>query len=88
MNSSEYLAVFKSLSYAGRVKNEFILSKRPKIIKTPKKILGGCSYSLLFPKEQLSDIKQAIKNQKRGFIGIYRQTEPNRYEVVSYDLPG
>ncbi|MBO5408014.1 MAG: DUF3343 domain-containing protein [Clostridia bacterium] len=87
MNSSEYLAVFKSLSYAGRVKNEFILSKRPKIIKTPKRILGGCSYSLLFPKEQLFDMKQAVKRHKRGLIGIYRQTEPDRYEVISYDLP-
>lgn len=86
MNSSEYLAVFKSLSYAGRVKNEFILSKRPKIIKTPKKILGGCSYSLMFQKEQLLEMKQVIKRNKKGFIGLYRQVEPDRYEVINDGL--
>ncbi len=86
MNSSEYLAVFKSLSYAGRVKNEFILSKRPQIIKTPKKILDGCSYSLVFSKIHLEDMKQAIKRHKKGFIGLYRLNEQNRYEVIPYDL--
>ena len=86
MNSSEYLAVFQSLSYAGRVKNEFILSKRPKIIKTPKRIQGGCSYSLIFQKDQLNNIKQIVKWHKKGFVGFYRQITPNQYEVISNDL--
>ncbi len=83
---NEYIAVFKSLSYAGRVKNEIIYPKRPELIKTPGAILGGCSYSLLFPKEQLDYIKQAIKRHKKGFVGIYREIGRNRYEVVEHDL--
>ena len=86
MKSTEYLAVFKSLSYAGRVRHEFIASKQPSLIKTPKRVMDGCSYSLLFPEEQLEFMKRVIKNHRKGFIGFYRQIKPNHYEEISYDL--
>lgn len=82
----DYIAVFKSLSYAGRVKNEIIYPKRPELIKTPGAIAGGCSYSLLFSQEQLEYVKQAIRRHKKGFVGVYREIGRNRYEVVKYDL--
>lgn len=84
---NEYIAVFKSLSYAGRVKNDIIYPKRPELIKTPGSIAGGCSYSLTFPKEQLEYVKKAIERHRKGFLGIYRKTINNRYEAVSYDIP-
>lgn len=83
---NNYIAVFKSLSYAGRVKNEIIFPKRPELIKTPAAIMGGCSYSLLFSQDQLEFMKQAIKRHKKGFIGIYHEVSRNRYEDIKYDL--
>ena len=83
---NHYIAVFKSLSYAGRVKNEIIYPKRPELIKTPSAISGGCSYSLLFSSEQMEYMKQAIKHHKKGFLGLYREIGRNRYEVIEYDL--
>ena len=83
---NEYIAVFKSLSYAGRVKNEIIYPKRPELIKTPSSIAGGCSYSLIFPKEQLEYIKKAIGRHEKGFMGIYREISHNHYEAIHDDL--
>ena len=83
---NHYIAVFKSLSYAGRVKNEIIYPKRPELIKTPSAISGGCSYSLLFLPEQIDFMKQAIKRHKKGFLGFYREIGRNRYEVMEYDI--
>ncbi len=87
MKQSEYIAVFKSLSYAGRVKNEFNALARPEMIKTPKSILGGCSYSLVFSQGQLPRMKKAISRHKKGFIGIYQKNATNKYEEIKYDLP-
>ena len=83
---NEYIAVFKSLSYAGRVKNEIIYPKRPELIKTPGAIAGGCSYSLIFPKEQLEYMKKAIRRHKKGFLGIYQEISHNHYEAIHDDL--
>lgn len=83
---NQYIAVFKSLSYAGRVKNEIIYPKRPKLIKTPGAISGGCSYSLVFPKDQLDFMMKAIRRHKKGFLGIYQETANHRYEVIKDDL--
>lgn len=82
MKQSKYLAVFKSLSYAGRIRNEFLLSEKPEIIKTPKKIMEGCSYSLVFSENQLDFIKRLVNQQKKGFVGLYRQMESGQYEVI------
>lgn len=88
MKASEYIAVFKSLSYAGRAKNEFHFANRPKLIKTPKGILGGCSYSLIFSEEQLPFMISVAKKYKKGFIGLYKTNLSGSYEVIDYDLSG
>lgn len=88
MKTSQYLAVFKSLSYAGHIRNRFWSANKPEIIKTPKNLLGGCSYALSFSEEQLKEIMHLTKNRKQGFLGIYRLKPNGRYEEVTDDLPG
>ncbi len=88
MKSSQYIAVFHSLSYAGQIRNRFWSAHRPEIIKTPKSIHGGCSYSLIFPEEQLNDMLRILKRQKKGFLGIFHQKSNGSYEELTYDLPG
>ena len=88
MKTSQYLAVFKSLSYAGQIRNRFWSANKPEIIKTPKNILGGCSYSLLFSEEQLSEILSFTKKVGKGFLGIYRLKSDGRYEEFTNDLSG
>ncbi len=88
MKSSHYLAVFKSLSYAGQVKNRFWSANRPEIIKTPQSILGGCSYSLIFREEQFNEMLRILKEHPKGFLGIFYQKKNGRYEELNHDLPG
>ena len=78
-----YIAVFKSLSYASRVKNDFVYAKRPETIKTPRSISGGCSYSLVFLAEQLDKMKKIAERHKKGFLGIYRETGINVFEEMT-----
>lgn len=68
----KYIAVFKSLTYAQRIQNKFKADKMPLIIKTPKSLAGGCSYSLEFSDELLSDIIKYTNSNNRGFVGIYK----------------
>ena len=77
-----YIAVFKSLSYASRAKNEFVYAKRPETIKTPKSVVGGCSYSLVFLPDQLDSMKKIVERHAKGFIGIYKETEINLFEAI------
>ena len=77
-----YIAVFKSLSYASRVKNDFVYAKRPETIKTPKSVVGGCSYSLVFPEDQLDKMRKTAQRHKKGFIGIYKETGINVFEEI------
>ncbi len=88
MKTSQYIAVFHSLSYAGQIRNQFWSTHRPEIIKTPKSIHGGCSYSLVFREEQLNDMLRLLKKQNKGFLGIYYQKPNGRYEELTNDLPG
>ena len=77
-----YIAVFKSLSYANRMQNRFQLGKEPQIIKTPKKVSGGCSYSVVFDDDKMEDVrKYLIKNQK-GYLGIYEETSHGNYKKM------
>jgi len=78
-----YIAVFKSLSYAGRAKNDFVYAKRPETIKTPKSIVGGCSYSLVFARDQLDNMKKISERHQKGFMGIYKETAINVFEAVT-----
>lgn len=82
----KYIAVFKSLSFASRVKNEFVYPKRPQTIKTPKSISGGCSYSLVFLDSQLEQMKKISNKYKKGFMGIYKEVGNASYEAVPNDL--
>ena len=77
-----YIAVFKSLSYASRAKNDFVYAKRPETIKTPKSVVGGCSYSLVFLPEQLSKMKKITERYTKGFLGIYKETGINVFEAI------
>ena len=79
---NKYIAVFKTLSYAGRAKNEFAEQNRPETIKTPRSVEGGCSYSLAFNESQLEIMKKIVSRQYRGFLGIYRQTLRGTYESI------
>ena len=88
MKSSQYLAVFKSLSYAGQIRNCFRSDNQPAIIKTPKSILGGCSYALSFPKEQLNEMLHILNDHKKGFLGIFYHTINGHYEEITNDLLG
>ena len=88
MNSSQYIAVFHSLSYAGQVRNRFWSYNRPQIIKTPKAITGGCSYALVFSEEHKNEMLRLLQKQKKGFLGIYQMMPDGRYKELSNDLPG
>lgn len=88
MKSSQYLAVFQSLSYAGQIRNRFWSANKPEIIKTPKSIMGGCSYSLIFYQQQLNEMIRLLENRKKGFIGIFKETSNGRYEEITNDLSG
>ena len=88
MKSSQYIAVFQSLSYAGQIRNRFWSAKKPEIIKTPKSIMGGCSYSLIFYQEQLSEMIRLLKKRKKGFVGIFKESSNGRYEEITNDLSG
>ena len=68
----KYIAVFKSLTYAQRIQNKFKADKMPLIIKTPKALAGGCSYSIEFSDELLADVIKYTDSNKRGFVGIYK----------------
>lgn len=88
MKSSQYLAVFQSLSYAGQIRNRFWSANKPEIIKTPKSIMGGCSYSLIFYQQQLNEMIRLLGNRKKGFIGIFKAMSNGRYEEITNDLSG
>ena len=88
MKSSQYIAVFQSLSYAGQIRNRFWSANKPEIIKTPKSIMGGCSYSLIFHQEQFSEMIRLLKKLKKGFVGIFRETSNGHYEEITNDLSG
>lgn len=75
----KYIAVFKSLSYANRLQNYFDYNKAPEIIKTPKKIMAGCSYSVVFGDSKLLDVKNYLRRNTRGFIGIYKEVKTGNY---------
>ena len=75
-----YIAVFKSLSYASKAKNDFVYAQRPETIKTPRSVVGGCSYSLVFPHEQLDKMRKVSERHSKGFIGIYKETGINVFE--------
>lgn len=76
----KYIAVFKSLSYANRIQSYFDYGKEPEIIKTPKKVAGGCSYSIAFDETKLSDVKRYLQKNQSGFIGLYRETPVGGYD--------
>lgn len=78
----KYIAVFKTLSYANRLQSRFDYNKAPEIIKTPKKVAGGCSYSVLFGEGKLSDIKKYLLKNKKGFIGLYEQLPSGNYKKL------
>ena len=88
MKSSQYMAVFQSLSYAGQIRNRFWSANKPEIIKTPKSIMGGCSYALIFSQEQLKEIIRLLEKRKKGFVGIFQETSNGRYEEITNDLSG
>ena len=88
MKSSQYLAVFQSLSYAGQIRNRFWSANKPEIIKTPKSIMGGCSYSLIFYQQQLNEMIRLLEKRKKGFVGIFKATSNGRYEEITNDLSG
>lgn len=88
MKTSKYLAVFHSLSYAGQIRNRFWSAEKPEIIKTPKSIAKGCSYSLMFSEAQLSKMRRLISERKKGFLGIYCQNTRGQYEECSDDISG
>ena len=75
MKSSQYIAVFHSLSYAGQIRNRFWSANRPEIIKTPKSISSGCSYSLVFREEQLNEMLRILEKQKKRIPGnLFQKT--------------
>lgn len=82
----KYIAVFKSLSYANRLQSRFDFDKAPEIIKTPKKVSGGCSYSIAFDDSKLEYIKKCLSKNKKGFMGIYRETLSGGYEKIEVQL--
>ena len=88
MKSSQYIAVFQSLSYAGQIRNRFWSANKPEIIKTPKSIMGGCSYSLIFYQEQFKEMLRLLEKRKKGFVGIFKETPNGRYEEINNDLSG
>ena len=75
-----YIAVFKSLSFANRIQAYFDYGKAPEVIKTPKNVSGGCSYSIAFDDTKLNDVKKYLMKNQRGFIGLYRKTLSGGYE--------
>jgi len=77
-----YIAVFKSLSYASKAKNDFVYAARPETIKTPRSVVGGCSYSLVFPPEQLDKMRKVSERHLKGFIGMYKETRINVFEAI------
>lgn len=74
-----YMAVFKTLSYANRLVNYFDYKKAPEIIKTPKKVEGGCSYSVLFDENKLYDVKKYLAKNQKGFMGLYQKNKKGEY---------
>ena len=82
----KYIAVFKSLSYANRLQNCFDFDKAPEIIKTPKKVAGGCSYSVTFGDEKLEYVKKCLFKTKKGFIGLYKETLSGGFEKIEVRL--
>ena len=82
----KYIAVFKSLSSATKVKGQFVYPRRPETIKTPKTLSGGCSYSLVFPDTLLEQMKKIVSKNQTGFLGIYRMLDNATFEAVSDDL--
>ena len=81
----EYIAVFKTLSYANRLVNFFDYKKAPEIIKTPKKIKDGCSYSVVFGENKLYDVKRYLSRNKKGFIGLYVKNNKGEYTELPWD---
>jgi hypothetical protein len=82
----KYIAVFKSLSFASKVKGQFAYPRRPETIKTPKAISGGCSYSLAFSDTQLEQMKKITNKNRTGFMGIYKILDNASFEAVPDDL--
>ena len=78
----KYIAVFKSLSYANRIQNYFDYGKAPDIIKTPKKVAGGCSYSIAFGENKFSDVKKYLSKNQKGFIGLYEENTAGNYSKI------
>ena len=79
-----YIAVFKSLSYANRMQNRFQPHKAPEIIKTPKKVAGGCSYSIVFDNDKMADVKKYIMKNQKGFLGIYEEISFGNYKKMDW----
>ncbi len=88
MKTSQYIAVFQSLAYAGQIRNLFWSANRPEIIKTPKSILGGCSYALTFSEEHRKQMLHHLKTRKKGFLGLYMRNAQGRYEELTDGLSG
>lgn len=78
----KYIAVFKSLSYANRIQNYFDYGKEPEIIKTPKKVAGGCSYSITFGENKISDVKKYLSKNRKGFIGLYEENPVGSFNRI------
>jgi hypothetical protein len=86
INMLKYIAVFKTLSYANKAKGEFSGSNCPDIIKTPKPAAGGCSYSLVIAENQLKLASCIGEKNKKGFLGIYKETAINEYKLLGGDF--
>ena len=82
----KYIAVFKSLSYANRIQNCFDYDKAPEIIKTPKKVAGGCSYSITFGDSKLEHVKKYLSKNQKGFIGLYKETKSGSFDKIEVPL--
>jgi len=78
-----YIAVFKSLSYANRLQNRFDYNKAPQIIKTPKKVAGGCSYSVVFDDAKMADVRKYLLKNQKGFLGIYKEVSSGNYKKMN-----
>lgn len=78
-----YIAVFRTLAFASRARNDFSISMRPEIIKTPKNVHGGCSYSLEFFDGQLEHMLKITQKHSKGFVGIYKETGINHFDAIN-----
>lgn len=78
----KYIAVFKALSYANRIQRYFDYKKAPEIVKTPKKVAGGCSYSIIFGENKLADVKKYLSKNKKGFLGLYEEKSAGNYKKL------